>query len=106
MTDVHGVMLVVDSTDTMRFSRVSEVMNNFMGMAKMQKGAGGKKVRILVLANKQDLGDAVPAPEVVEGLDLLPERPTTMTGNTWTVQNASAKRGDGIFEAFSWLTQH
>jgi hypothetical protein len=27
-----------------------------------------------------------------------------MTGNPWSIQNASALRGDGLFEAFIWLT--
>ena len=52
----------------------------------------------MVLANKQDLGDAVPASEVAQALGLKSIK------TQWSIQNASAKQGDGVFEAFAWLT--
>ena len=52
----------------------------------------------MVFANKQDARGALKAPEIAEALAL-----DTIRGRQWTIQEASAKRGEGLTEGFDWV---
>jgi len=56
-------------------------------------------VPLLVFANKQDLPDAMSAPEVAEKLEFgaLPKR------RRWFIQATCATTGDGLHEGLDWL---
>ena len=55
---------------------------------------------MLVLANKQDLAQAMPAAEVSERLQLkeIKDKP-------WYIQSCSAVSGDGLSEGLDWLSE-
>ncbi len=57
-------------------------------------------VPVLVLANKQDLLNALPADDIAEALNLflIRDRP-------WQIQGCSAKDGSGLQEGMSWLVK-
>ena len=50
------------------------------------------------MANKQDDFNRAAVGEVAQALSLAG------LGQKWTIQGVSAIRGEGVFEAFSWLT--
>ena len=54
----------------------------------------------LVLANKQDLRDAMPAGELSTKLGLH-----NIRDHNWHIQSCSAKEGTGLKEGFDWLAQ-
>lgn len=57
-------------------------------------------VPVLVLANKQDLLNALPADDIAEALNLflIRDRP-------WQIQGCSAKDGSGLQEGMAWLVK-
>lgn len=54
---------------------------------------------LLILANKQDLPEAVSPAEVTEKLELYKLR----SGRDWYVQRTSAVTGEGLIDGLSWL---
>lgn len=54
--------------------------------------------KLLVLANKQDLPNALPASEISTKLG-LPE----LKGRSWSVQGCTATKGEGLEEGLDWL---
>ena len=58
-----------------------------------------KDAVLLVLANKQDLPNAMDVNEITErlGLNLIKNR-------QWKVQGSCAKSGDGLYEGLDWLS--
>jgi len=54
---------------------------------------------LLVLANKQDLPNAMSPSEVAEKLAL-----SSMRGRQWYVQSCCATTGDGLFQGLDWLS--
>lgn len=58
-----------------------------------------KDAVLLVLANKQDMG-VMSVSEVVEKLGLH-----TLRGRDWNIQGTCALTGDGLSEAFTWLSK-
>ena len=89
----EGLIYVVDSTDRSRFN---EAKNELYGMLDSDQMIGNP---LVVLANKQDLPQAVSPSDVAVslGLDKLRNR-------KWYVQGTSALSGDGILEAMKELS--
>ena len=54
---------------------------------------------LLILANKQDLPEAVSPAEVTEKLELFKLR----SGRDWYVQRTSAVSGEGLVDGLTWL---
>ena len=54
---------------------------------------------VLVLANKQDLPNAMKVQEVTERLGL-----NKLRNRQWFVQGCSAPTGDGLYEGLDWLS--
>ncbi len=54
---------------------------------------------LLVLANKQDLPNAMSVNEVSEKLGL-----NRIKNRKWFIQATCAKTGDGLFEGLDWLS--
>jgi len=90
----HGVIFVVDSSDRDRVEDAREELSKLLSEEEMREAA------LLVLANKQDLPNAMPAGEVSQklGLDELRSR-------RWFIQSACATSGDGIYEGLEWLSR-
>ena len=84
------LMFVVDCSRASSFEEASEELQLVTNTAHFPL--------ILILANKQDTPDAATPADVVEALSLndLP--------GTWHIHSCSASTGDGLFEAFDWLS--
>ena len=54
---------------------------------------------LLVFANKQDLPNAMSAPEITEKLGLH-----SLRQRTWYIQSTCATSGDGLYEGLEWLS--
>ena len=57
---------------------------------------------MLVLANKQDLPQALSAKEVCEKMGLKEEVGDKL-GHSWYLQPTVATSGDGVYEGLKWL---
>ena len=60
-SDCHGVISVVDSSDTMRMSVANNELQMLLRHPEMERSS---QVPILVLANKADLPNAMPSVQV------------------------------------------
>merc|ERR1712187_307843 len=90
----HGAIFVVDSSDRDRIEDAREELTKMLSEDEMRDAA------LLVLANKQDLPNAMRTSEVVEKLGL-----NDLRTRQWFVQSACATSGDGLFEGLDWLSR-
>lgn len=88
----HGVIFVIDSTDRERLDDAREEIFKMLGEDEMREAA------LLVLANKQDLPNAMASAEIMDKLGLHDLR-----GRHWFVQAACATTGEGLYEGLDWL---
>jgi small GTP-binding protein len=89
--DLDVFILVVDSSDPERFPEIQENIFHFFEDPQIEN------VLILVLANKQDLKNALNCSEIVEKLEL------NKIKQTWHIQPISGLKGTGVNEAFQWV---
>ncbi|KAL7057349.1 hypothetical protein AAHC03_019187 [Spirometra sp. Aus1] len=87
-----GFIFVVDSSDHERFD---EVRANLVVSLVMR---GVHETPLLVLANEQDLPNAMQACEVTHRLGL-----SALHGRHWYVQATCATSGTGLYEGLDWL---
>lgn len=88
--DAAAVVFVVDSSDRRRLAEAKREMETTLGSEHLR----GRP--LMVLANKQDVDDAMTPSEIKDGLSLqklCPDR-------DWFVQPCSASTGVGVDEAF------
>mmetsp|Transcript_4936 Transcript_4936/g.8462 ORF Transcript_4936/g.8462 Transcript_4936/m.8462 type:complete len:187 (+) Transcript_4936:121-681(+) len=91
----NGVIFVVDSNDQDRIHEARDELNRLLKEDELRNAS------VLVLANKQDLPHAMPAPEIADKLGL-----TTVRQRDWYVQAACASSGEGLMEGLDWLAKH
>jgi len=89
-----ALMYVIDASDRKRLEETGEELSQLLEEDKM---AG---VPLLVLANKQDLLNALPANEVADGMNLF-----SIRDRPWQIQPCSAKNGSGLSEGMEWLVK-
>jgi len=89
----QGLIFVVDSNDRERISEAAEELG------KMLREEELKDVVILVLANKQDLPNAMSVAEVTDKLGLH-----SLGARKWYIQSTCATTGDGLYEGLDWLS--
>jgi len=89
-----GVIYIVDSSDRERIEDAREELFNILQADEM------RDVVLLVLANKQDLPNAMTSSEVAEKLGL-----NSLRQRKWFIQAACATRGAGLYEGLDWLTK-
>mmetsp|Transcript_23283 Transcript_23283/g.52482 ORF Transcript_23283/g.52482 Transcript_23283/m.52482 type:complete len:181 (+) Transcript_23283:80-622(+) len=89
-----GLIFVVDSSDRDRIQDAQEELHRMLAEPELEKAA------LLVLANKQDLANAMPANEVMQQLELQKLR-----HRKWFIQATSAPTGDGLYEGLDWLSK-
>lgn len=82
----------VDSSDRTRMSDSTSEFNELLKDEKL------KNVPILVLANKQDLPNAMKSSEVAELIGLV-----KLKDRDWQIQACSALEGTGLTEAIDWI---
>ncbi|CAF0954341.1 unnamed protein product [Brachionus calyciflorus] len=94
--NTQGLVYVIDSSDS---ERVSEAAEELHGILEDDAMYG---VPVVIIANKQDLPNAMTCSELVQKLDL---NKLTRTKNKWFIQNACAVNGEGIYEAMNQMAQ-
>ena len=92
--NTEGLIFVVDSNDQDRIGVAKTELLRMVNEPELQSAA------ILVLANKQDLPNAMTVSEVTDqlGLHTLPSR-------AWYIQSTCATTGDGLYEGLDWLAK-
>ena len=91
----HGLIYVVDSTDV---ERVRESAEELQAIVQDDNLHG---VPVVIIANKQDLPNALSCSDLVHMLEL---NKLAATRNKWFIQGACATRGDGLFEAMKEMS--
>lgn len=91
--NTKGIIFVVDSNDTARLPEAREELQKLMAEPTLSRAV------LLVLANKQDLPNAVSSQVVVNELG-LPQ----FHGRHWFVVSCCANTGQGIYEGLDWLS--
>ncbi|XP_072016158.1 uncharacterized protein [Amphiura filiformis] len=95
LQNTQGLIFVLDSNDR---ERVVDAREELMGMID-EEHVFDKPV--LILANKQDLPNAMDVAEVTDKLGL-----SNIRGRAWFIQATSATSGDGLYEGLDWLTNN
>merc|ERR1712187_981449 len=90
----HGAIFVVDSSDRDRIEDAREELTKMLSEDEMRDAA------LLVLANKQDLPNAMNTSEVAEKLGLC-----NLRRRQWNVQSTCATTGQGLFDGLDWLSR-
>lgn len=88
------IIWVVDSSDRDRMSECCDELWMLLG-DKVLEGCC-----LLVLANKQDLRNAMSVEEIAEQLKL-----NSLQDRAWHIKGTSATNGDGLYEGLTWLQQ-
>jgi small GTP-binding protein len=89
----EGIIFVIDSNDRERIDQVRDELHQIFNDENLQHKS------ILILANKQDLPDAIKVDELRDKLNL-----NKFNGNIkWHLQPTSAIHNEGVYEGFEWL---
>ncbi|XP_076395476.1 ADP-ribosylation factor-like protein 3 isoform X1 [Megachile rotundata] len=86
---------VVDSADIKRLEETGQELSELLLEEKL------RGVPLLVYANKQDLGQAVTAAEIAEGLGLH-----NIKDRDWQIQSCIATEGKGVKEGLEWACKN
>lgn len=91
--NTQGLVFVVDSNDRDRIEAAREELHKMINEDELRDAV------ILVYANKQDLPNAMTAPEVTDKLGLH-----SLRSRNWYIQACRATTGDGLYEGLDWLS--
>jgi len=91
--NTQAIVFVVDSNDRDRIEDAREELTELLHEVEL------KDVPLLVLANKQDLSNAMGPEEVVQKLGLC-----DLHSREWLVQASCATTGDGLYQGLDWLS--
>ncbi|XP_061181639.1 uncharacterized protein LOC133190172 [Saccostrea echinata] len=89
----EGLVYVVDSNDR---ERIAEAREELFGILQCEEMRG---VPVVIIANKQDLPNALSPSEVAEMMCLH-----KLTSRKWYIQSACATTGEGIYESMRELS--
>ncbi|KAJ7569309.1 hypothetical protein O6H91_01G071800 [Diphasiastrum complanatum] len=89
----QGLIFVVDSNDR---DRMIEARNE---IHKLTNDMELTEVKLLVLANKHDLPNAMSVAEMSEKLSL-----SNIRQRNWHIQSCCAVTGEGLYEGLDWLS--
>lgn len=91
--NTQGIIFVVDSNDRDRIGDAREELMRMLNEDELRDAV------LLVLANKQDLPNAMAVPEIIEKLGLSSLGPS----RKWFVQATTATTGEGLYEGLDLL---
>ncbi|XP_031631044.1 ADP-ribosylation factor 2-like [Contarinia nasturtii] len=91
--NAQGLIFVVDSNDPDRIAEAKKELNGLLKEDELRDAA------VLVIANKQDLPNAMSTAELVEKLNL-----NQLWKRNWHVQATCATQGNGLYEGLDWLS--
>ncbi|KAL3523559.1 hypothetical protein ACH5RR_016393 [Cinchona calisaya] len=94
--NTQGLVFVVDSNDR---DRVFEARDELHRMLLLEDEL--RDAVLLVLANKQDLPNAMNAAEVADKLGLH-----SLRQRHWYIQSTCATSGEGLYEGLDWLSNN
>ena len=85
---------MVDSNDRERIWEAKEALHGILADDELAHA------ELLVLANKQDLPNAMTPAEVTEMMDL-----PKLRNRNWYVQSTVGTTGEGLYQGLDWLTE-
>ncbi|KAJ1686061.1 hypothetical protein LUZ63_017451 [Rhynchospora breviuscula] len=93
--NTQGLIFVIDSNDKERIIEARDELHRMLNEDELRDAV------LLVIANKQDLPNAMTAAEITDklGLHSLRQRP-------WFIQSACATSGEGLYEGLDWLSKN
>ncbi|KAL7056883.1 hypothetical protein AAHC03_019186 [Spirometra sp. Aus1] len=91
--NTQGIVFVVDSYDRERIDEAREELQGMLNEDELRNAA------LLVFANKQDLPNAMQAPEITQRLGL-----SALHGREWYVLATCATSGTGLYKGLDWLS--
>jgi len=91
--DAQGLIFVIDSNDRERIDEARKEFNRLFGVDELRDAV------LLILANKQDLPNALSAVDITDTLGLL-----ALRQRSWHVEPTCATSGEGLYEGLVWLT--
>ncbi|XP_078667920.1 uncharacterized protein LOC144909686 isoform X2 [Branchiostoma floridae x Branchiostoma belcheri] len=92
--NTDAIIFVLDSNDRERLPEMRQEIGRYLHEDELRDSL------FLILANKQDLPNALPPDVIREKLEL----DTLLRGRQWHLQPASAREGQGLYEGLDWLT--
>lgn len=92
--NTHGLLYVIDSTDIERITESAEELDYVLEDENMHG------VPFVIIANKQDLPNAMNCAEIAHKLNLN----KFSSRNKWFIQSACAITGEGIYEAMKQMS--
>lgn len=87
-----AVIFMIDSSDSERLEEAAQTLHSVLNDDLLRDAI------VLVMANKQDLPQALSINKISEKLDL------SSTNRDWNIQSCCAINGEGIYEGFEWLS--
>jgi len=90
--NTQGIIYVVDSNDRERIDEAALELQKLLREDELRDAV------VLVLANKQDLPNAMSVAEVTDKLGLH-----SLRNRSWYIQATCATSGDGLYEGLDWL---
>eukprot|EP01107_Rhizomastix_libera_P014425 TRINITY_DN461_c0_g1_i3.p1 TRINITY_DN461_c0_g1~~TRINITY_DN461_c0_g1_i3.p1 ORF type:complete len:180 (+),score=35.34 TRINITY_DN461_c0_g1_i3:124-663(+) len=93
--NTEGLIFVVDSNDRERIDEAA------MELGKMLQEDQLRNANVLILANKQDLPQAMSVSEIADKLGMAKHNQ-----HKWFIQAASCTSGDGLYEGLDWLARN
>jgi ADP-ribosylation factor protein 1 len=90
--NTQGLIFVVDSNDRERLDAARDELHRMLNEDEL------KDAILIVYANKQDLPNAMRAPEMTEKLGL-----TALRNRLWYIQPCCAVGGEGLYDGLDWL---
>ena len=99
--NTDGIIFVVDSNDRERIDETRGYEDNAKGeLHRLLAEDELTNSVLLVLANKQDLPNALDIKQVTDKLCL-----NQLRNRTWYIQSSCATTGDGLYEGLDWLSR-
>jgi small GTP-binding protein len=93
--NTDGLIFVVDSNDRDRVEDAAEELKKMLAEEEL------KDCIVLIMANKQDLKEAMSPNEITEKLGM-----SQLKGRQWLVQGTSATSGQGLKEGLEWMASN
>ncbi|TEB19807.1 small GTPase [Perkinsus sp. BL_2016] len=89
--NTDAIVYVIDSADKDRINTAKAELSSMLQEDEL------KNTLLLILANKQDLPDALSPTTISEILQL-----TEIKNRSWSIQKTSALTGEGLDQGFDW----
>ena len=90
----EAIIFVVDSNDRDRIGDARNELERMLNEDELRDAI------LLVLANKQDLPNAMGVSEIAEKLNL-----SNVKSRKWYIQATTATTGEGLYEGLDWLSR-